>query len=708
MTRSIPKPALDKPFAARLVAAALLALAAAPAAEAAEAEAEMAELTVNGVRHGYDQEAIVTATKTATALIDTPQAVSVITRALIDDQAMQGIQDAVRYMPGVGMAQGEGNRNTPIMRGVSSTANFFVDGVRDDVEYFRDLYNVERVEGLSGPNAMIFGRGGGGGVINRVTRQADGHRGGELTLQTGSWNQRRATLDLSQPLSDRVSARITALYEASDSYRDGVVAERSGLNPTVRAKLSERTSLDLAYEHFAYDMVADRGVPSFQGRPVRTGSATFFGSPAQSPTEMAVDRVNAVIVHDFAAARLRSVTSYGDYDKFYQNVYPGAVNGGGTLVALSAYNNDTQRQNLFHQTDLTWTLATGPVTHVLLTGFELGRQTTDNLRQTGYFTAISPTATSQVVSLASPTGLLPLSFRPSATDAANHSVADSAGLYVQDQITLTDKLQAILGLRHDQFEMNFRNNRTGVEIRTQDRLWSPRAGLVYKPVDTLAVYASYSLSYLPRAGDQLASLTAANAALEPESFRNREVGVKWDLRPTLSVTAALYQLDRTNVAVADPADPARLVLVDGQRSKGLELGIHGLVRPGWTIAGGYAWQEGEISSTQSATAKAGARLAQLPKQSASLWNRVDLSPHWAVGLGLIHRSAIFTSTDNSVTLPGYSRIDGAVFYRLNDQAKIQLNVENLFDVRYFASAHNNNNITPGAPRAAKLSLTLQY
>jgi len=460
----------------------LLPLLAPGLAWADDAATEVSSVTVRGARGGYGVEQTRTAAKTATALIDTPQAVSVVTRELIEDQAMQGMADVVRYMPGVGMAQGEGNRNAPIMRGVNSTANFFVDGVRDDVEYFRDLYNVDRVEAMKGPNAMIFGRGGGGGILNRVTRQADGTQGGELVLQGGSWNNRRVTGDLRQPLNERLSLRATGVYENSDSYRDGVRLERYGVNPTARLDLSERTTVRLSYEYFTYNMVADRGIPSFQGRPVRTARSTFFGDPDGSPTGATIKVAIGVIEHDFGGVSLRNVTSFGDYDKAYQNVYPGPVNPAGAAVSLSAYNNATQRENLFNQTDLTWSAATGPIGHKLLLGAEFGRQTTDNFRQTGYFTGVGPAVTTITVPLASPTVSVPVSYRQSATDADNHGVAKIAAAYAQDQIQVTGRLQAIVGLRYDRFDVNFRNNWTGAVFATQDKLWSPRAGLVFKPM----------------------------------------------------------------------------------------------------------------------------------------------------------------------------------------------------------------------------------
>ena len=339
-----------------------------------------------GADIGYSVPAVSSATKTTTPLRDVPQAVSVVTSALIADQRMASMADVTRYMPGVGFAQGEGNRDTPILRGNASTSDFFVDGVRDDVQYFRDVYNVDRVEALKGPNAMIFGRGGVGGVINRVTRQAEWGQAHEASLQFGSWNNKRFTADLGRALNENVAVRATGLYEDSDSYRDGVGVERYGFNPTAAFRLAPNTTLRGSYEYFHDERIADRGITSFNGRPVVTDPGTFFGDPAQSPTHATVNLVSGLLEHRVNShVTLRNRLSYGNYDKFYQNVFPGAVNAAGTTVAISAYNNATTRQNLFNQTDFIVSARTGRFSHTLLVGTEFGRQETANFRNTGFF-----------------------------------------------------------------------------------------------------------------------------------------------------------------------------------------------------------------------------------------------------------------------------------------------------------------------------------
>lgn len=664
---------------------------------------------------GYRATRSLTATKTETELRDVPQAITVVTREQIEDQAIQSMSDAVRYVPGVVFAQGEGNRDTPVFRGNASTSDFYVDGVKDDVQYFRDVYNIERVEVLKGSNAMIFGRGGSGGVINRVTRMANFERTAEVRLEVGSYDHYRGAFDLGNAVGENIALRLTGLYEDTDTYRDGVWIKRWGLNPTAAFKLGESTLATLSYEHFDDERVADRGIPSLNGRPFKTGTSTFFGDPGRSPTDSTLDSVTAVLEHHFAnGVILRNRTRFATQDKFYQNVFPGSIVSNGARVQISAYNNATSRDNLFNQTDLTFYADTGSIKHTLLVGAEFGRQETDNVRLTGFFgaapgLACTPATTTTLCPLVtSPTISVPITWAPNATDANNHGVAKVAAFYVQDQIELTSQLQLVLGLRYDNFKVDFRNNRTGATFSSEDDLWSPRVGLVYKPVEALSLYASYSNTYVPRAGEQLSSLSLTNQALDPEEFKNYEIGLKWDVLPDLNVTAAIFQLDRSNVVVPDPADATRSILVDGQRTKGLELSAAGHVTDKWNVIASYAYQDGEITKAQSATVPAGASLANLPKHTFALWNRYDVTDALGVGLGIIHQTKRYASTDNLVQLPGYTRVDGAVFYDFGEKFTVQVNVENLLDENYYPNAHSNSNITPGSPRAVKVGLTARF
>jgi len=345
------------------------------------------------------------------------------------------------------------------------------------------------------------------------------------------------------------------------------------------------------------------------------------------------------------------------------------------------------------------------VKHELVAGVEIGRQETNNMRHKDPLSGSGFQVAN--VSINNPITNIPITFNNRSVD--NQSIVNVTSLYLQDQITLLPKLQAIIGLRYDRFEVDFsKNNAPTSTLNTTDNLFSPRVGLVYKPVEMVSIYTSYSLAYVPRAGEQLVGLTVTTQALAPEKFQNMEVGAKWDINPNLAFTTAAFQLDRSNVIIQDPNNPAVSFLGGGQRTKGLELGLAGRITSAWSVMGAYTYQDGKITNQQSTSAKKGATLAELPTNTFSLWNRYNFTPAWGAGLGVINRSAMYTSTDNTVSMPGFTRVDVAVYARIDKNLRAQLNIENLFNTNYFASAHNNNNITPGSPIAARVSLIANF
>ncbi|HLM57047.1 MAG TPA: TonB-dependent siderophore receptor [Pyrinomonadaceae bacterium] len=655
---------------------------------------------------GADYQAEVTgsATKTLTLLRDVPQSVSVVTKQQVRDQQMQSIADVALYTPGLVAQQGEGNRDQVVIRGQSTSADFFLNGVRDDVQYYRDLYNLERLETLKGPNALIFGRGGGGGVINRVTKEANFSPSREIWLTGGSFYNRRVSGDFNQPLGDRVAFRLNGVYENSDSYRRFVGLNRTAFNPTFTIVPDEKTRVTVGYEFARDRRIADRGITSFRGRPADVPAETFYGNPDDSRVRSNVNILSGTFDRQFGGLILRNRTTFGDYDRFYQNYVPGAVNAAATTVALSAYNNATRRKNLFSQTDLTYAASTGRVRHTLVGGFELGRQLTDNLRNTGFF---NNTSTSILAPFDSPTVYTPVTFRQSATDADNRVRTNLAAGYLQDQMELSRRVQLVVGLRYDYFDLRFHNNRNGDDLRRIDNLVSPRVGLVVKPVERLSLYGSYSVSHLPSSGDQFSSLTTVTQQVKPEKFSNYEVGVKWDVRRYLSLTSALYRLERTNTRSVDPNNPAAIIQTGSQRTNGFEAGLSGSVTRDWSVAGGYSYQDAFITSATAAAA-AGKKVGQVPRHTFSLWNKYQLSRRLAAGLGIISRSQSFVAVDNTVVLPGYTRADAAVYYSLGERWRLQGNVENLFGRDYFVNAHSNTNITPGSPRALRVGLNARF
>jgi len=661
----------------------------------------------DALRRAYTVARSSSATRTDALLRDVPQSVTTISRALIADQAMQGMAEVVRYVPGITMAQGEGHRDAPVIRGQASTADFFIDGIRDDAQYYRDVYNVERVEALKGPNAMVFGRGGGGGVINRVTKDAQWLPSRALRITSGSFDQRRVAVDLGQGVGKTLAVRLNGLYENGATFRQQSGAERVGINPTASLMLGG-TLVRLGYELYRDHRVVDRGVPSHLGAPAPTPIETFFGDPAASRSRLDAHAISATVDRQLwggsasiGALQLRNRTRFTSYDKFYGNVFPGAVDATLSTVALTGYDNATDRRNLFTQTDLTTVVTHAGLRQTLLVGAELGMQHTDNVRKTAYFGAAGSTATTVRVPFGQPRAISAVSFRPSATDADARTRFATQAVYAQNQVEVGSHVQAVLGIRLDRLRLDYTNDRNGQQLSRTDVLASPRAGLVLKPIAPVSVYGSVGVSYLPGSGDQFGALTATSQSLEPEQFTTREVGVKWDVRPELAFSAAAYRLDRTNTTAPDPDNPAIVVQTGAQRTTGWEAGITGSISSRWQVAGGYTNQIARIVSRTSQAA-AGARVPLVPRHTLSLWNRLQPVPRLGTAIGIVHQASMFAAIDNAVTLPTFTRLDGALFLTLTSSVRAQLNVENLLDRRYYATAHSNNNIMPGSSRMIRV------
>ncbi len=677
----------------------------ASAAAAADAAADGPSIVVTGQRLEYGVRATSTATRTNINIRNIPQALTTITESQIEDQSLRSIADVLTFVPGATPGTGEANRDQMTLRGNNSTADFFVDGLRDDVQYFRDLYNVDRIEILRGPNAMIFGRGGGGGIVNRVLKRSTLSARRQLIAASDARGGIRLTGDVDQPLGAGLGLRVNGLYESGESFRRHVDLNRYGVAPTLGVTLGGATRIDLGYERFHDRRTTDRGVPSLGGRPVEGFTRTFFGDPEASFSRADVNSVTLGLEHQLGGGlTLRNRTLLADYDKFYQNIYPSSavLPADGALPEgprLAAYNSRNDRTNLISQTDLIYDGRIAGIDQILLAGFELGRQRSRNQRLSGTIFGLPGTR----APLTDPTVEVDVVYAPVASDADNRTRTSIAAAYVQTQLRPSDLIEIVAGLRFDRLRLSVDDLRPSVaqHFARTDNLVSPRLGLVVKPRTNLSLYASYSRSYLPQSGDQFSALSSSLEQLKPERFDNVEVGAKWEPLDGLLATAALYQLDRTNSQARDQDD--RLVLTGAQRSRGLELGLERSITSHWQVSAGYAWQKAEITRT-TAAAPAGRAVPLVPRHQFSLWSRYDVSARLGLGLGLIARTKSFASISNQVRLPGYARVDGALFYRLPRGIQAQVNVENLFDAGYFPTAHNDNNIAPGAPRTIRGTL----
>jgi catecholate siderophore receptor len=682
------------------------------------------------------------ATKTNTPLVNIPQSLSVITKDFIKDQSFQGLTDVTRYVPGVAVHQGEGNRDELVIRGVDSSANFFVNGFRDDVQYFRDLYNAQSVEVLKGPAALTFGRGAGGGVLNRTLKEADGTQIYDARAQTGSWNDRRFQLDAGQAVNENVAVRLNAFYEGTDTFRDFGQIARYGINPTVTLKPNDTTKIKLSYEYFHDERTSDRGNPSQAVNATAPSStrfnpatpfapngdlSVFFGSPTLNVARADVQTGMAIIEHDFEnGLTVRNGTIAADYKKFYQNVYPangplgGAANPADTAVNLGAYQHQTDRDNVFNQTDFVYKTSTGPALHTIGFGTEFGQQRGVDIRNTGLFPNGTPTGINTIVANPfAPTYFGPVTFVHHFTAVNNGdgvTAADSnssyrlniESAYVRDTVEITRWFQLIGGVRFDRFDMSALDMNTNINRTRVDNLASPQAAVIVKPIDNLSIYTAYSVSYLPASGDQFSSLSPGTLILQPQKFVNTEIGLKWNIYPKLLFSTAVYNLDRTNQPIADGNNPGFFFASGSTRVQGYEASLTGYVTAEWQSSLAYAYTDARITSATSATIVPGNRVQLVPYNQFAWWNRYQIDSNWGAGLGIIYFGDSFASSDDTVRLPGFVRFDTALYLKIDQNWSAQLNIENIFNKGYWASADGNNNISPGAARTFRVSARAKF
>ena len=696
---------------------------------------------------GYYANSTSVATKTNTPLVNIPQSISVITRDFIRDQSYQNLTDVTRYVPSVAVHQGEGNRDELVIRGVDSSANFFVNGFRDDVQYFRDLYNAQSVEVLKGPSAITFGRGAGGGLLNRTLKEADGTRIYEATAQTGSWGDRRVTLDAGQAINENVAARLNVFYEGADAFRDFNHLERYGINPTVTLKPDDNTSVRLSYEYFHDERTADRGNPS-QALP--SGGATrfnpttpfapngdfstFFGSPSLNKAIATVQTGMMIIDHDFEnGLTVRNGSYVADYKKFYQNVYPGngslsgAVDPTDSFFNLAAYQHTTNRDNVFNQTDFTYKAWTGPFYHTVGFGTEFGRQSGVDIRNTGIFRNGTPTGANTItMNPFAPTYFGPVTFvhHYTATNSDGVTSADSnssyaldiQSAYARDTIEIAHVMQLIGAIRYDRYDMSALDMNTNITRERLDNLASPAVAAIYKPLDNMSLYSAWSVSFLPSSGDQFSALTNGTLILQPQRFDNKEVGFKWNINPKLLFSMAVYQLDRTNQPIPVPNAPtgSGLAIPGGATTvRGFEASLTGFVTDRWQSQLGYAYTDARIAKDLTASGVtppivAGNRVQLVPYNQFAWWNKYQFTEMWSAGLGIIYFGDSFATNDDTVRLPGFVRFDAGIYANIDRNWKAQLTVENIFNTNYWASADGDNNISPGQGRTVRVKAIYRF
>ena len=659
----------------------------------------------------------INALKTPTPIRDVPQSLTIATEEQIELRGFDSIGDIVEYTPGVNMSQGEGHRDAVVFRGVRSTADFYIDGMRDDVQYYRPLYNLEQVEILRGPNALLFGRGGTGGILNRVTKKGViGETFTEVRGGIDSFGGYGAQIDSNFGGSGNAAFRVNAMYESLDNHRDFFDGERFGINPTARFLLSDRSTLDLSYEYLDHERFIDRGIPTgADGRPVEEFDDIVFGDPELNLSTLEAHLFRATLQHEFSANLKGNFSAfYGDYDKFYQNFYASGYDPAATpdLVTLDGYVDTTQRENLILSGNLIGQFFTGDIEHTVIAGGEFIDTSSNQDRFNAFWnTTMDDNEIFEI--------MRPLNLRngrgvnafgmPTVNDFTvdlnddTHVDIDVFSAYIQDEIQLTEWLDVIVGARFDSFEIDVldvpddeRRTRTDEEI-------SPRGGLIFKPFEEISLYASYSESFQPRSGEQFADLSGDKDQLDPDTFSNLEAGIKWDFAKGLSLTAAIFEIEKSSPQVADD-NPETLDVIDSEIT-GFEAQIKGPVTDLWYVSAGYSYLDGEQVDRGGDT---GLRPRELPKHMFSVWNNFLVSDRFGVGLGLTYQDESFVNNSNTAVLPSYTRVDAAAWYKVSERLRLQLKVENLTDELYFPYSHSTHQASVGAPLNASLSASYRF
>ncbi|BCX54073.1 MULTISPECIES: TonB-dependent receptor [Comamonas] len=650
---------------------------------------------------GYNPPTATSATKIEAPLRDIPQTVNVVPQSLLRDQVAQSMQDALKAVPGVGFSHGDGQRDQVTIRGFSAIADQFVDGLRDDALYFRDLSNIEQIEVLKGPASVLYGRGSSGGLINRITKKP-GVNLSEVGLTLGRWNQRRGEFDLARaPQDSVVSYRLTGAIERADSYRDQQFLDRKALAASVLIKSSSDTSVLLQADYLKDSRLTDFGIPAYQGRPVNVSPGTYYGAANARDVDVSraeVASLGATLNHRISdSLSLRNALRFYDYSLDRNNTLVGSVNEKALTASLTRGNVQRDENGFFNQTELTQKLELAGMKHQLLYGFEFGRQSKDLLSYSR-----ANVATVSLFNPVLPTLPLRIDGKPAAD---NHSVFKVASAYLQDLVTISPQWKALAGVRYDRFQQETHERQPGKpDLSRTDTAWSPRVGLVYQPSSAWSYYASWSKSFQP-SGETFA-LAANNAQLAPEKTTSQEVGVKWDLPDgKASVTASLFKLERTNIKSVDSTSNT-VVPLGVQRTNGLELTFAGEIAPSWQVWAGYAFLDGEMTTSPAVDAGQpvqGKRPTLTPRQSANLWVTKALGHGFGLGGGLNYVGARFANPGNTVTLPGYTTVDAMAYYRVGPW-DVQLKLNNLLNRRYIVAGHGSvpNLNLPGAPRSAQV------
>ncbi|MFL2939195.1 MAG: TonB-dependent receptor [Opitutales bacterium] len=667
----------------------------------------------------------------ATLSVDTsPKSLSIISADQIKAQGLKSVGDIIDYTPGVTNSQGEGHRDAAVIRGMRTTQDFYRDGVRDDVQYYRPLYNVEQVEIIRGPDALLSGFGGAYGIINRVSKK--GVIGEDFTTLSGSvdtFGEHNVQLDKNMQLNDSTALRVNVFGENLENHRDFYYGDGFGINPTLMYDLGDENSLSISYEYLGQERFIDRGIPTgADNKPVESLKDIVFGDASENFSTHDAHILRAIFEHQVSDnLKGRLAASHSSHDKLYQNLYvPDSWKKDGTTtngyidvnntVALDGYVDTTQRKTSILSYDISGEFETGSLVHSIVAGVEYLDTSNDNDRYHANFLRSNTGLISyddgdtDLFSIARPLnitgGVGETSDGNTTTNyytGPNRNRADATfadikvlSFYLNDEISLTDSLDLVLGARFDNMDIDVTGTSSGSD---SDDTISPRVGLVFNVTEQASLYASYSESFAPRGGDQYAKLQDENdTRFDPDSFENMEFGLKYDLPNGLTFTASYFEIEANRPEELGSTGNSYL---EESKTTGFELQLTGSVTDKWFISAGY--------TSLDADDKDGDPLREAPEDMFSIWNNFMVSDRLAVNLGIIHQGESFTNKNPGTSiLPDYTRVDAGASYLLSDNTSIQLNVENLTDELYFPHSHSKHQASVGAPIHATFGITSSF
>ncbi|MBK5377982.1 TonB-dependent siderophore receptor [Pseudomonas sp. TH43] len=648
-----------------------------------------------------------TATRTSTPVRYVPQAIDSIKTSNVASYGTNDISDALSGMPNVS-SSADTRFDSLRIRGFDASNDFYLDGIRDDSQYKRDLHNIERVEVLKGPAAVLYGRGSQGGIVNRVSKMPEAGRRSTIEAQGGSEDLRSLYADLSTDPSENISLRLNMGNMDENSFRDGVSGNRQLFAPSMSWQLTPDLNWLVQYEYSRYNRTPDRGIPGVNGRPADVGRDTTYGNDHDFIDDKSQSLRSKLTYEINDNWQLRQTLGVFKLDSDFDNTYLTGYTPATRQVTRQHWQQDLTTRNVYNNLELEGGFDTFGLEHRLLTGVETGSQRRD---PTLYNAATGRTPGARPVpslDLYNPnrdlrhTGSMQVS-------SSSHTVVESRAVYVQDQLRLNDQWQLLGGLRYDTFDIESTNKLRNMSEDRDSHSTSPRVGLVWTPLQNHSFYASWSKTFSP-VGGGLIGITPGAAGntndLSPELTKQKEIGVKSDwLDDRLSTTLAIYDLELYNRRTTDPNDPTLTVMSGLQRSRGIELTATGNIVGNWYVRGGVGVQDATIEKDNNGLE--GKRINNVAKHNGSLFLTWKPEMGWYGETGLTLVGQRYADNANTTVLPGYGRWDALVGYRMKDW-DLRAALNNITDRDYYASATSQYQIQPGAPRSVVMTGTYSF